>query len=150
MDVAGQARIMNFGGATIIQDPCSTQSVSDNPDHAMQWAAPEMTRGGGMYSKEGDVFSLAMVMIEVGHEWIVWTDPWLTVISVTQVLTGAAPFADRTPEKAMEAIESGERPPRPTHLTLTDELWGMMERCWDQGPRLRPKASEVLAGLHGS
>ena len=150
MDAAGHARITDFGGVTIIQGPGLTQSVSDHTDHTVQWAAPEITRGGGMYSKEGDVFSLAMVMIEVGHEWIVRTDPWLTVISFTQVFTGATPFDDRTPEEAMEAIESGEWPLRPTHPTITDELWGLMERCWDQDPLLRPKVSEVLTGLHCS
>ena len=48
VDATGHARITDFGGATIIQGPGSTQSVSDNPDHAVQWAAPESARGGGM------------------------------------------------------------------------------------------------------
>jgi len=47
------------------------------------------------------------------------------------------------------AIMGGERPPRPTHSTLTDELWELMQRCWAQDPRLRPEMSQVVRDLHG-
>jgi len=43
----------------------------------------------------------------------------------------------------------GERPPRPAQPTLTDGLWALIQRCWDQEVRLRPKALEVLQILHG-
>jgi len=109
----------------------------------------ECERGWNVVQQERGCF-----LARNGHDrgGIVWTNPWLTVISFTQVFTGAAPFDDRTPEKAMEAIGSGERPLRPAHLTLTDELWGLMQtvRCLDQDPILRPQVSEVSAGLHGS
>ena len=81
MDAAGHARISDFGGSTVTQGPGSTQSVSDNPDHAVQWAAPEIAGGDGTYSKEADVFSFAMVMIEVRYEWIISIHPWLTLVS---------------------------------------------------------------------
>jgi len=83
VDDVAHARITNFSGSTIIHGSGSTQSVSDNPDHAVQWAAPELSGEGGVYSKEADVFSFAMVMIEVRHEWIVCINPWLIVISFT-------------------------------------------------------------------
>ena len=38
----------------------------------------------------------------------------------------------------------GERPPRPTHPALTDELWALMRRCWDQQLSSRPEMAEVL------
>jgi len=43
----------------------------------------------------------------------------------------------------------GERPPQPTHQALTDELWNLMQRCWDQEPQSRPEMSEVVQILHG-
>jgi len=64
-----------------------------------------------------------------------------------QVFTDAAPFNDRAPQEAMEAIIGGDRPPRPTHSTFTDELWVLMQRCWHQDPQARPRASELLGGL---
>jgi hypothetical protein len=48
------------------------------------------------------------------------------------------------------AILDGERPARPTHPNLTDELWVLMKRCWNQDPHLRPEMSEVLETLRGS
>jgi len=64
-----------------------------------------------------------------------------------QVFTGAIPFGDSPPFVAMLAISQGRRPPRPTHPTFTTELWTLMGRCWNQEPRLRPKAPEVLGVL---
>lgn len=62
----------------------------------------------------------------------------------TQVFTGAIPFSNSLPAVAALAIMGGERPPRPTHLALTDRLWSLLQQCWDQDPRLRPNISEVL------
>ena len=41
-------------------------------------------------------------------------------------------------------IISGKRPPRPIHPSLTDDLWEITERCWDQDPQRRPEISEVV------
>ena len=46
-------------------------------------------------------------------------------------------------------IMSGERPPRPTHNNLTNELWALVQKCWNQDPHLRPTVSEVLNTLRG-
>ena len=43
----------------------------------------------------------------------------------------------------MLEIMRGERPPRPTHPALKDQLWVLMRRCWDQDPRSRPEVVEV-------
>jgi len=41
-------------------------------------------------------------------------------------------------------ILSGERPGRPVHPSLADNLWDLLLGCWDQGPPLRPGISEVV------
>jgi len=64
-----------------------------------------------------------------------------------QVFTGRAPFSDRTPVMAMLLMTQGERPPRPTHPTFTEELWTLTQRCWYHDPHLRPEVSEVLQVL---
>ena len=61
-----------------------------------------------------------------------------------QVFTGAVPFNNSLPTVAMLAIMGGKRPSRPTHPALTDKLWILIERCWNQDPRSRPEVSEVL------
>ena len=85
MDAAGHARISDFGGSTVTEGPGLAGSASDNPDHAVQWAAPEIAGGDGKYSKEADVFSFAMVMVEVRYKWIVSIRPWLTLIFTTGI-----------------------------------------------------------------
>ena len=64
-----------------------------------------------------------------------------------KVFTGAAPFSDSLGAAATVRITQGERPPRPTHPTLTEDLWILMQRCWNHDPKLRPNASEVLQAV---
>src|ERR1700760_3897460 len=49
-----------------------------------------------------------------------------------QVFTGAVPFNNHIPAAAVLAIMGGTRPSRPTRSDFTDELWTLMQRCWDQ------------------
>jgi len=48
---------------------------------------------------------------------------------------------------AMLAITQGKRPQRPTHPDFTENLWALIQRCWDEDPQLRPKASEIVQAL---
>ena len=65
VDESGNARITDFGLATIARDSNSV-SVSDDHGHTFRWTAPEVLGSGQAASKESDVFSFGMVMIEVG------------------------------------------------------------------------------------
>ena len=67
VDADGGARIMDFRSAMVILDVDSGQADSSQHARSRQWSAPEVL-GGGATSKETDIFSLAMVMIEVRHE----------------------------------------------------------------------------------
>ena len=74
-----------------------------------------------------------------------WVELRLTFRSVPlQVFTGAVPFSDCPGTVAIVRIMQGERPARPTHPTLTDDLWILMQLSWNHDPELRPNASEVL------
>ena len=66
VDDTGHARIADFGLATVTQNLDSMQSASGQRGHTVRWAAPEVLTDG-TYSKEADIFSFAMVMIEVHH-----------------------------------------------------------------------------------
>ena len=66
-----------------------------------------------------------------------------------QVFTGAVPFSNSLPTATMLAIMDGRRPPRPDHPQLTDHLWVLMQRCWDQNPLSRPEISEVFKSFRG-
>ena len=65
MDARGYARITDFGLAVVTQDLDSIRSGSDECGDSVRWIAPEILDSRGTHSKEGDVFSFAMVAIEV-------------------------------------------------------------------------------------
>ena len=65
VDDTAHARITDFGFATVATDADSPPSASEDPGHTARWTAPEILNEEGTFSKEADVFSFSMVMIEV-------------------------------------------------------------------------------------
>lgn len=47
----------------------------------------------------------------------------------------------------MAKVLLGERPERPNHLALTDELWALAQQCLNGDPRQRPEIAEVVCCL---
>jgi hypothetical protein len=147
VDDSGHARIADFGRATVTQNLDSIQTPSCQQCCTARWAAPEILNGG-VYSKEADTFSFAMVMIEARHKRPAVCGAFAYYrFGLTQVFTGAIPFSGRHSVMAMLTVMQGGRPPRPTHPALTENLWTLMQRCWDNGPHLRPEISEALRVL---
>ena len=62
----GRARIVDFYFATVVTEMDSEKSPSDQRVGSEQWSAPELLEDGTT-SKKTDIFSFAMVMIEVRH-----------------------------------------------------------------------------------
>jgi len=67
VDADGHARITDFRFATVAADADSEQTTPDKHFESRQWPALEILVGGAA-SKETDIFSFAMVMIEVLHK----------------------------------------------------------------------------------
>jgi len=65
VDAAGNARIADFGLATVARDSSSLMNTPDGHANTPRWTAPEILMGSGYHSKESDVFSFGMVVIEV-------------------------------------------------------------------------------------
>ena len=65
VDTTGHAMITDCGLAVVTQSLDSIQSVPDERGDSTRWMAPEILANRGAFSKEADVFSFAMVMIEV-------------------------------------------------------------------------------------
>jgi len=63
------------------------------------------------------------------------------------MFTGSVPFSNDPFVTVILAVVQGKRPPRPIHPTFTEDLWTLVQRCWDQDPSLRPKISEVALQL---
>ena len=75
VDTTGHARITDFGFATVTQNLDSIQRVLGGQGHAARWTAPEILHERGTYSKEADIFSFAMVMIEVRYRSLLCANP---------------------------------------------------------------------------
>jgi len=76
VDTTGRALITNCGLAVVTQSLDSIQRAPDEHMHSIWWIAPEILTNQGTFSKEADVFSFAMVMIEVRCRFKV--DIWRT------------------------------------------------------------------------
>lgn len=66
VDGSGHARITDFGLAVVAQNLDSIPSTSSHSGHTPRWSAPEVLKNESR-SVEADIFSFAMVMIEVCH-----------------------------------------------------------------------------------
>ena len=147
MDDSGNARIADFGFTTVALNLDSVRSAQGQRGFTPRWTAPEVLKEGP-HSRESDVFSFAMVMIEVRHrQRTVCRTLAYYHFGSTQAFTGVVPLSNSSPPMAMLAIMQNERPPRPTHPTFTENLWILMQRCWDHDPHLRPEVSEALQVL---
>lgn len=66
VDDSGRVRIADFGFSVVTQDLDSAENTASTHGFTLRWAAPEIINGG-VASREGDIFSFAMVMVEVRH-----------------------------------------------------------------------------------
>ena len=89
------------------------------------WTAPEIFNDSS-YNEKADVYSFAMIMYEIWARRMPWE--------------GMAPM--------QVAIKVCHEKARPEILVeMEPEVQALMERCWDQEPKLRPPFVEVIAEL---
>ena len=145
IDASGNPRITDFGLTTIVRGPDSElEGATDGQGYTPRWAAPEVLRDSKAATRESDVFSLGMVMIEVGgNQPVVCQQPNLLM----KVFTEKVPFCDMGAHAAMASIMNGERPGRPNHVDFTEPLWALTQGCWNKDARARPKIRMVLKVL---
>lgn len=118
----------------------------NEPSIIPRWTAPEVLEGGAN-SKEADIFSFAMVVIEVHYRKNGINKILLYSILFMQAFTSAVPFSGISAAAAIVSITQGKRPPRPTHPSFTENLWELIQHCWDQDPHLRPEAAVVSQAI---
>lgn len=70
VDGTPHACIADFGIATVTRNLDSVRPATHQNAHTPIWSAPEVLLGESL-SKESDIYSLAMTMIEVHYEWFV-------------------------------------------------------------------------------
>ncbi|KAF9789502.1 kinase-like domain-containing protein [Thelephora terrestris] len=124
IDESGNARITNFGLRDIIWGPSPDAGAFNEHDRTPRWTAPELLRGGFIADEKSDTFSFGMIVFEV--------------------FSGNVPFHEIQVSEVPRAIMNKERPKRPTHLGLTESLWGLVQKCWNDAAEGRPEMKDVI------
>lgn len=105
-----------------------TSSPAINP----RWGAYELLLTGGTISTFSDVWSFAMVALEI--------------------LSGEQPFGYIQGDAVVQhEVYLGKIPQRPgrdvTARGLSGDLWTLMKRCWNKNPQSRPSMTEIKEKL---
>ena len=139
VDISGNARIADFGYLRIARNK-NADNYRIGPS---LWATPEIRLGDFQVTKESDIFSFGMVIIEVRGDRTVICKP---THPLHKVFTGEVPFG-KNDWPTITKIRRGKRPSRPNHPDFTESLWVLTQRCWSHKPRDRPKIEEVIEVL---
>ncbi|KAG6883415.1 hypothetical protein C0993_006293 [Termitomyces sp. T159_Od127] len=143
IDSFGRAALCDFGLSSTT-DPqilqWSMQSIMPSKGGAVRWQAPELSveqddPSEQNNTKESDVFAWATVCYEI----FIGRVPYHKITNSTMVLLD---------------IMQGIKPPCPEDSNaawhkhgLSQQMWGLMEECWEFEASKRPSASDVVARL---
>ncbi|KAF8892698.1 ras guanine nucleotide exchange factor domain-containing protein [Infundibulicybe gibba] len=125
----GRARLSDFGLSKLLED-CG-QGMTSSPGVNPRWFAPELLRQNGPVSTHSDVWSFAMVCLELmtgdqPFHGVSGTSPcYGKLIRVRYLIDQVVGYLAR----------------------LTDELWALMKRCWNKKPEMRPSMTEIKSKL---
>jgi len=94
----------------------------------IRWSAPEMmTRG--QVSKASDVWSFGVVVWEI----LQFEKPYSEIASNSEVMK--------------KVCNEGLRLARPTRIQIPDELWEIIQSCWQLDPKSRPTFEQLYQRL---
>jgi len=132
-----KARLADFGLLTMVSDPTVfTASSSIAACGTTRWMSPELLHPSQFGLKdhrptiESDCYALGMVIYEV--------------------VSGKVPFATSSNIIVSRKILEGDRPERPEGVQgswFTNDLWGMLNRCWATQSKSRPGIRVVFECL---
>ena len=135
IDQTGNPRLADFGLLTIVSDPKNRLSSSSNTNGGtIRWMSPELIAPGWFGLKKtrpttsSDCYALGMVIYET--------------------ISGRVPFHRHADLDVFMKVVDGERPAR--GAKFTENLWKMLQLCWNSRPDSRPTIGDVLLCLEVS
>lgn len=148
--------LADFGLSSIAGDIYSASGSNAASGGSVRWSAPELV--GSITARQetwvkpttqSDIYSLAMVVIEVIYKFLTWpvTIPHECSTPPLKVFTGRIPFSNAINVQVIIMMSRGERPPKPAGgeaIGLAPALWKLTEECWHQNPDKRPDIANVL------
>ena len=148
VDRDGAARIAGLGSAFISTQNHGTWSEMD-AELLSYGSAPELVRPNTSASKiqttkKSDIYAFGLLAWEVSHVYRRSSKHSLNRAD-PQLFAGGVPFPDIHYLGAIYLLATGVRPPRPDHPELSDDIWHLIQQCWDNDPSNRPPIETVLA-----
>ena len=132
IDQTGNARLADSGLLAVVSDSANLSSSSSyTQGDVARWMSPELIDpqqfglAKGRPTVSSDCYALGMVVYET--------------------ISGHVPFHWNLDMTVSVKVLKGERPPRGAHFT--DNLWKMLELCWNYQPSNRPSIEDVLRCL---
>ncbi|KAG9108263.1 hypothetical protein FRC07_008471, partial [Ceratobasidium sp. 392] len=120
---------------------------------SQRWMAPEMViEDMAVLQTPSDVWGWAMAALEVGI-WLFALSMILKAL-ILQLISGLPPYYQhRHAHSVTFDIRTKIRPVRADYAEFEqyalkpDEMWALLERCWEIEPKNRPTIDEVIAEL---
>ncbi|KAF8747019.1 Protein tyrosine kinase, partial [Rhizoctonia solani] len=125
----GTAKLTDFGLSTMAESSIGFSATTTAQAGSIRWVAPELLLEGASRSKMSDVYALGMTILEA--------------------FTGAVPYYPECSRdfQVLLAVQQGVLPTRPVSQlpndSKGDQMWSLLETCWDREPDARPSAIEV-------
>jgi epidermal growth factor receptor len=114
-------RIADFGMTKLLRDDSPVGTISPEERLPIKWLAPECTAELIFTSK---------------------SDVWAFGVTIWEVLTyGDVPYKGIAPANVPALVGAGEKLPQPEICSI--ELYGLLLRCWNIQPDLRPTFSDL-------
>ncbi|KAG1740777.1 kinase-like domain-containing protein, partial [Suillus paluster] len=126
-----RACVADFGLCTLVSESVAQSATTSNGMGALIYKAPELLDSAksesNMKTLKSDIYAFACVCYEIfdGH-------PRFSEMSVPQLIT---------------AVVNDERPSRPVALQLDDDMWNLMNQCWQKNSASRPCAIDIVQCL---
>ncbi|GLB42831.1 putative protein with domain-containing protein [Lyophyllum shimeji] len=127
---SGKALLADFGISSI-SDPqilALTSHSVGSKGGSVRWQAPELFDEDIHNTTASDVYAWSCVVYEI--------------------YAGHMPFVHVRDQAVVLKVTKGERPGRPSAESgLTDEIWSLMQDCWETTPAKRPTVDQVIEWL---
>lgn len=146
VDKSSRAYLADFGLSSV-KDPeillWASQSAAASTGGTLRYQAPELFELENDGGAEGSLMPTNTMP----------TDVYAWACLCYQVFTGKLPFFEYRSEAAvMMKVMQGTRPTRPAALegqdttrSITEDIWGLMNDCWERDPASRPTIIQALS-----
>ncbi|KAF8586976.1 kinase-like protein [Ramaria rubella] len=129
VSITGDALLCDFGLSRFVEEKSQSSGSTSHGKGTVRFMAPESSPRSSKPSKESDVYAFGSLML--------------------QIYTGKVPYSGLNEPQAMLEVAKGHTPSRPIELIvfqrgLNDNVWTLINACWNPDPRKRPTMKEIL------